>query len=176
VRQARVLIRGIICDQQRGKAAAIDEPKLEAGSLQPAFRRDLFVRATGTPSAIADGGGQDRNEQTTCRADHHAPVKGIDDLRRPRPDTGCGLGTLAHLGEGLSPLCLRQPLAEPGRDDIFAEILLQTISSVAHPRRDSAFDNLLGFSKGFAEIGMLDCETHFKLAEFNLVPYHTIWY
>ena len=48
----------------------------------------------------------------------------------------------------------------PGRDDIFAEILLQAISSVAHSRRDSAFDILLGFSKGFAEIGTLDGETH----------------
>ena len=46
------------------------------------------------------------------------------------------------------------------RDDIFAEILLQAISSVAHPRRDSAFDILLGLSKGFAEIGALDGEKH----------------
>ena len=39
---------GIIRDQQRRAAAAIDEPKLQAGSPPPAFWRDLFARAKGT--------------------------------------------------------------------------------------------------------------------------------
>ena len=147
---------GIIRDQQRGTATAIDEPKLQAGSPLPAFRRDLFSRPNGVPSALAGGGGWDRQEQTARRADHHATVKGIDDLWRPRPDIGCGLGTLAHLGEGLSPPCPRQPFAEPGRDDILAEILLQAIGSIAHPRRDCAFDIPLGLCKGFAEVGYGD--------------------
>jgi hypothetical protein len=160
VRQARVLIRGIIRDKQRGTAAAIDEPKREAGSLQPAFRRDLFARANGTPSALAGGRGRDRQEQTARRADHLAPVKGIDDLRRPRPNIGCGLGAFAEFGEGLSPPCPRKPFTEPGRGDIFAEVLLQAFGSVAPPRRDSAFDIFLGLGEGLAEIGTLDGEAN----------------
>jgi hypothetical protein len=54
---------GIIRDQQRGTATAIDEPKLQAGSPPPAFRRDFFARANGTPSALAGGCGRDRQEQ-----------------------------------------------------------------------------------------------------------------
>jgi hypothetical protein len=54
---------------------------------------------------------------------------------------------------------------------MFAEILLQVISSVAHPRRDSAFDIILGLGKGFTGIGTLDGEAHIKLATIRLVPY-----
>jgi hypothetical protein len=154
------------------------------------------LAANGTPSAFAGGGGRDRQEQaapvffegdwriTTPRS-KASTIFGARDQRRvwaawpnakPVPTFAgqardCGLGTLAHLGEGLSPPNSlmekrpRQPFTEPGRDDIFAEILLQAISSVAYPRRDSAFDILLGFSKGYAEIGTLKGKAHVSLED-----------
>jgi hypothetical protein len=115
----------------------------------------LFALANGTLSAFAGGGDRDRQEQTTRQADDHGTVKGIDDLRHARPVIGRGLGALEYLGEGLSPLRPTQPFTESGGDDILAEIQLQAISSVGHPRHDGAFNNLVGFSKGFAEIETL---------------------
>jgi hypothetical protein len=71
---------------------------------------------------------------------------------------GRGLGAFADLGEGLSPPRPRQPSTQARRDDIFAEILFQAVGGIAHPRSDGALDILLGFGKGFAEIGTLDGE------------------
>lgn len=42
----------------------------------------------------------------------------------------------------------------------FSGVPLQTIRGVAHSRCCRGFDILLGFSKGFAEIGTLDGEFH----------------
>jgi hypothetical protein len=79
-------------------ATTIDKPKLQAGLPLPAFRRDLFARANGTPSALA-GGGRDCQEKAAHEADQLATIEGINDLRRTRPDIGRGLDTLADLGK-----------------------------------------------------------------------------
>ena len=62
---------GSIRDQQRRTSAAIDEPKLLAGWQLPPFRFDLCARANGNSSALAGGGGRDREEQAACRPDYH---------------------------------------------------------------------------------------------------------
>jgi len=49
-------------------------------------------------------------------------------------------------------------------------------NGIAHTGGDRAFDIVLGFSKGFAEIGTLDVEPHFELAKLNLIPYRIVSY
>lgn len=47
-------------------------------------------------------------------------------------------------------------------------------SGIAHAGGDRAFDIVLGFCTGFAEIGTLDVEPHFELAKPKLIPYRIV--
>lgn len=42
---------------------------------------------------------------------------------------------------------------------------------IAHAGDERAFEIVLGFCTGLAEIGTLDVEPHFELAKLKLIPY-----